>query len=314
MAGGRAVRVLVVDDKPGSIEDYRHTLGRISEDEDCLSLSDFSKDLFGYATSHNGLPPTDLVPVRGGKDALEVVRRSREEGRPFALAFVDPVVAPGSDGLEILENIRALDPGIFIVIVSADFSVNSAELSERVPPADRIFFISKPFYPIEIRQFTIALGARWSAERLESGSRRFSPAAGPTAGMAGAFDGLPAGIAVFDPLDRLLFANGRLKRLFPELAASFAPGTHYVDILRRFATTLLPEDAGVDKESWVSDRLAWHANSGGALEQELRGSRRILMVEERAKTGRTYCLSVELGAAKRRDASSMTALHLTRLA
>ncbi len=171
MTGGHAVRVLVVDDKPGSIEDYRHTLGRVSDDEDCLPLPGYSKDLFGYTTSHQGLPPTDLVPVRRGKDALDLIKKSCEESRPFALAFVDPEVAPGSDGLEILEKIRALDPGIFIVIVSAEFTVNPAELSERVPPVDRLFFISKPFFPIEIQQFTIALGARWTAERLELGCR-----------------------------------------------------------------------------------------------------------------------------------------------
>ena len=147
MTGGHAIRVLVVDDKPGSIEDYRHTLGRVSEDEDCLPLRDYSKDLFGYTTSHQGLPPTDLVPVRRGEDALDLVQKSCEESRPFALAIVDPEVAPGSDGLEILEKIRALDPGIFIVIVSADFTLNPAELSQRVPPADRHFSLVSRFFP-----------------------------------------------------------------------------------------------------------------------------------------------------------------------
>ncbi len=99
----------------------------------------FESDLIGAAVGHKRFPEIDVVAVAQGHDAVEAVRAARDEGRPFAVAFIDLHLARGVDGLRAAEQIRALDPDIHVVLVSAKAEVHPVEMSERVPPADQLF-------------------------------------------------------------------------------------------------------------------------------------------------------------------------------
>ena len=62
-------------------------------------------------------------------------------------------------------KIRALDPEIEIVLCTAYWNVDPSAIAAQLPPADKLFYIEKPFHPFEVRQMATALGSKWRAER-----------------------------------------------------------------------------------------------------------------------------------------------------
>ena len=107
----------------------------------------------------------DLTCCAGAEEAVEAVRRAKSEARFFSVAFLDIRMSHGPDGLWAAEEIRKLDPKIGIVMVTGDIRFNIDEIEHRVQPPDKLFYLEKPFNTKEIRQFALALFARWEAER-----------------------------------------------------------------------------------------------------------------------------------------------------
>lgn len=316
MTGPHAIRTLLVEDEAGLIDDYRRILCPSEETGDNRLFSKLESDLFGSAVRHKRFPEIDLIACQQGREAVDAVHAALEEDRPFTLAFIDLYLAPGLDGLQTAEQIRALDPDIHIVLVSAQANIHPVEMSERVPPTDQLYFVKKPFHTAEIQQLVLALSAKWRGERWHIGSARSG--AGPArlgrGGLSDVLERLPAGAIVFDRRDRLASVNEKMGGLFPELADLLVVGTPYEQIQRGMAERLLPENTLVRVDTWVSDRMEWHARSGGALEQRLRGSRWALLVEGTSASGESFCLYYDISDLKRREASRATAAHMTQMA
>jgi signal transduction histidine kinase len=302
MAGRFALRVLVAEHDHALAEDLRSILaprGISRADGDGL-FAVLEAELFGAAAGDKRFPEADVTLVSLGDEAVQAAREALAEERPFALAFVDLELAPGPDGLQTAEQLRALDPDVPIVLLSARCAASPLELCERVPPADRLFLLSKPVHPAEIQQIFLSLGTRWRAERT-----RRAP--------ADRLEDLPAGVLVFDRRDRLLSANDRMLRLFPELADVCVPGTPYAEVQRQLALRLLPENRLVRVDPWLEDRLDWHARSGGVLEQRLRGGRWVLLAEGAAGSGETHCLFYDITELKQRERARASAAHMTQM-
>jgi len=172
-AAERAVRVLVVDDEPAVIEAYRQVLDPPKASSARAEIDELRTRLFlsGGAPAVAAVHPRDgdrfeTEYCNGAEAAVAVVRDACAAGRPFALVFLDMRMPPGRDGAWAAERIRELDPQIEIVICTAYSDVDPAEIGRRVPPADQLFYLQKPFHPHEVRQLAIALGERrGSAER-----------------------------------------------------------------------------------------------------------------------------------------------------
>ncbi len=99
--------------------------------------------------------------------ARKEVERALADGLPFAVAFIDP--AASSDG-EVVGRIRALDPDLHLVIVSADkgaFRIVAASAG----PADKLLYLAKPVASAEVRQAAVALTARWTHDRASVATR-----------------------------------------------------------------------------------------------------------------------------------------------
>jgi diguanylate cyclase (GGDEF)-like protein len=167
------VRVLVVDDEPAVIEAYRQVLDPPKASTARAEIDELRTRLF----LSGGAPAVAAVHSRdaerfeteycnGADAAVAAVRDACAAGRPFALVFLDMRMPPGRDGAWAAERIRELDPQIEIVICTAYSDVDPAEIGRRVPPADQLFYLQKPFHPHEVRQLAIALGEkRGGAER-----------------------------------------------------------------------------------------------------------------------------------------------------
>lgn len=164
------LRILVVDDEQPILDSYlqvlcpeKNVLG--SEPE----MKALAAKLFGEKRRAPSEAIFDLVLCRQGDEAVETARIAIEANRPFAVAFIDVRLPPGPDGVWTAEHMRALDPHLEIIMVTAYSDVDPSEIAGRVLPEDKLLYVQKPFHPQEIRQFASALGAKWQTERALRG-------------------------------------------------------------------------------------------------------------------------------------------------
>ncbi len=162
-------RVLVADDEVDLIEDYHSALAMAEPKNSDTRLAELQDELFGPQHSNSSLPPIELVSVNQGEAAVQEVSRAQEEHRPFSVAFIDVRMPPGINGLDAAAKIRALDERLPIVIVTAYTDIQMIDLAKKVPPADRLFVLQKPFHTTEIQQLAIALTARGELDRMNEG-------------------------------------------------------------------------------------------------------------------------------------------------
>ncbi len=166
-AGDRPpIRVLVADDEPEVLDAYRTVLG-VRRSAGSAAITDLKARLFG--TAETAPPPGDepvfdVVFTPGAEAAVQAVRDSIEQDNGFAVAFLDMRMPPGPDGAWAAAEIRALDSHIDIVISTAYSDVDPHELSHRVAPAGKMFYVQKPFHPHEVHQLAVALGEKRRAQ------------------------------------------------------------------------------------------------------------------------------------------------------
>ena len=165
-------RILVVDDEPAMHDSYARSFAAqrgVAEN----ALEAMAADLFGddapavadeavaFAVNHQ----------HQGLDAVAEVERALAAGEPYAVAFIDVRMPPGIDGRETAKRIRELDPEINLVIVTGYSDFSPIEISKVAGPADKIFYIAKPFEVAEIVQTATALARRWEVDRELAAAR-----------------------------------------------------------------------------------------------------------------------------------------------
>ena len=158
-------RILIVDDEQNVLNAYRQVLA----DKEKIAppganrLDELESKLFKMSPQGPSLPAFDLCLCRQGPEAIAAVQESIAQGSPFAVAFLDVRMPPGPDGVWTAAQIRALDPWINIVIVTAYSDLSPMEINQKVQPPDRLLYMQKPFHTHEIQQFALALSAKWQA-------------------------------------------------------------------------------------------------------------------------------------------------------
>ena len=162
------MRLLIVDDEPAMHDSYRRSFAP-TVDAAAGALSAMASDLFGNDPAGEApcvsLPQFECVHHLQGLAAVDEIGRAREAGTPFAVAFIDVRMPPGIDGKETAARIRAIDPDINIVIVTGYSDFSPLEISKAAGPADKIFYLAKPFEVAEIVQTATALGKRWEIDK-----------------------------------------------------------------------------------------------------------------------------------------------------
>lgn len=159
-------RILIVDDEQNILDAYRQVLADLHGlDEQRTRLDELESKLFKGSTAHHPSPTFDLCLCRQGTEAVMAVQESIAQGSPFAVAFLDVRMPPGPDGVWTAAQIRALDPWVNIVIVTAYSDLSPMEINHKVRPPDRLLYMQKPFHTHEIQQFALALSAKWQAEK-----------------------------------------------------------------------------------------------------------------------------------------------------
>ncbi|MCJ8272318.1 MAG: hypothetical protein MJK04_23315, partial [Psychrosphaera sp.] len=89
-------RILIVDDTHSIHQDFE----KILIVENSTNLDEMEAILFGQGLSEPRFPSIDfeLDSAFQGDEALEKVKQSMVEQRPYALAFIDVRIPPGWDG------------------------------------------------------------------------------------------------------------------------------------------------------------------------------------------------------------------------
>ncbi len=159
------LRILIADDEYAILMLYRKVLS--SRQVPSLTrdvADDFEGFVLGESVPIISPPTFDLTLCRQAEEVLREIRRSIEEACPFAVAFLDIHMPSDLDGVEVAEQMRALDPNIEIIIMTGYTDIDVRDIARRVPPLHKLLFLEKPLHPQEIHQITLALGTKWQAE------------------------------------------------------------------------------------------------------------------------------------------------------
>ncbi len=159
------IRVLVVDDEQMIREAYREVLSS-GPRQASSEVESLRARLFEEQTGAQAKPAAsfELHSADRADSGVDAVRARLAQGERFDVIFLDMRMPPGRDGAWAATEIRALDPNVDIVIATAYSDIDPSELSTRIPPGEKLFYLQKPFHPHEIRQLAFALGCKARAE------------------------------------------------------------------------------------------------------------------------------------------------------
>jgi len=158
-------RILIIDDNPSIHEDFRKILGpadaKIAEELDAAEAS-----LFGDKAGASRAQNFRIESAFQGQEGLEKVRAASEEGKPYAVAFVDVRMPPGWDGIETISRIWNEFPDLQIVICTAYSDYSWDEIARTVGNSDQILVLKKPFDNVEVLQMAHALSKKWQLTHI----------------------------------------------------------------------------------------------------------------------------------------------------
>jgi CheY-like chemotaxis protein len=162
-------RVLVVDDNAAIHDDFQKILP--CEPEEADVFDDLEKGLFGDLEDDLELDAGDsqlydLSHAYQGEEALELVRKSLDNNRPFSLCFMDVRMPPGWDGIETIKRIWEVDPKLEMVICTAYSDYSWEKILNELGTTEHLMFLRKPFDVVSVKQMTLALVRKWNRQRL----------------------------------------------------------------------------------------------------------------------------------------------------
>jgi two-component system, NtrC family, sensor kinase len=163
-------RVLIIDDNRAVHEGFRKIL---NPGEPVSSAVDQSEALlFGTPVKTAATPQFDLDSAYQGEEGLALVKQALEEGRPYAMAFLDVRMPPGWDGVETARRIWEIYPDLQIVLCTAYSDYSWDEMIAHVGLSDRLVILKKPFDNVEALQLACALTEKWRL--LQQSRSRFN--------------------------------------------------------------------------------------------------------------------------------------------
>lgn len=312
-----AIKVLVVDDEPRIVEDYCYVLGQAPKRRTDRLFSELEEDLFGSTPQHRMFPDIDLSTFQEGSMAVEAVREAMRAGTPFALAFIDMRMPLGISGLETAEQIRELDPYCQIVIVTAYSDVHPYDITERVPPADRLSFLLKPFHAYEIQQLAVSLSAKWRSTRRVTrnyeqvgrgdssegshdpvnGQEAMPPSTGNTKPILPESE-LRIGVLRYGLEDELLSVDDTARSMLDEGRSWLMTGKSYEQVQWSLAHRVLAEGGVVDPSDWVQRRISDERAREEMSRIETKSGLALLVTEKRARNGDCLAFYVDVSGLK----------------
>lgn len=158
-------RILIIDDDAEIIRVFKAILLRDQQPEpgkvDKLFSEILGKEGQEAIHQHQFL----MDSAEQGEKGFSLVKKAAAEGNPYALTFIDVRMPPGWDGVKTAQEIRAFDPNMQIVMVTAYADAALTEIIEQVGATSNLLYLKKPFDDEEIMQMADSLTMRWNQER-----------------------------------------------------------------------------------------------------------------------------------------------------
>jgi PAS domain S-box-containing protein len=157
------LRILLIDDNQAIHADFLKILCRSStEGEELAAVEEL---LFSGKTQPCRRVQFEVDSAYQGQEAMEMARQSVQNGRPYALAFLDVRMPPGWDGVETAARLWEVCPDIQIVICTAysDYSLDT--MAEKLGASDQLLILKKPFDSVEVLQLANALTEKWHLQQ-----------------------------------------------------------------------------------------------------------------------------------------------------
>ncbi len=154
-------KILVVDDDPQVLSAYREILVEpVDETADLLELLHQSPPVDPVSDSGE----REMVEANSAAQAITLVEDAANQKAPFTMVFLDIRMPPGMDGVECAARLQAIDPRLYIVLVSAyaDYSLDQIRSS---PLGDGFFYLRKPFIAEEVDQAARTFSFFWARDR-----------------------------------------------------------------------------------------------------------------------------------------------------
>lgn len=158
-------RILIIDDNKAIHEDFRKVL---NFDTSNVSINDLTSKLLqgNKKTQPEAEIKYEIDSAYQGEEGLELVKKSIEQGHPYAMAYVDILMPPGWDGVETIKQIWKVDPDIQVAICTAYSEYSWNEIIKELGISDQLLILKKPFDNIEVRQITCCLVKKWNLNRI----------------------------------------------------------------------------------------------------------------------------------------------------
>jgi DNA-binding NtrC family response regulator len=148
-------RILVIDDNPAIHDDFRKILCR--ERTSSSQLEAAESVLFGETPALGRQSEFEIDSAFQGEQGLARVYHAIQEGRPYAMAFVDVRMPPGWDGIEVTPKLWVADPDLQIVICTAYSDYSWEAMFAKIGASHRMFILKKPFDREEVLQLAHSL-------------------------------------------------------------------------------------------------------------------------------------------------------------
>ena len=207
-------RVLIVDDQEEIHNDFEEMLasGLTKRATDELAAA------FVTQSDKSVLPQFELSHATSGEEACAMVKAAQESNRPFALAYIDVRMPPGTDGVETVRQIRQFERDLEIVIMTAYSDKTLTDIVNDMELLHKLLYIRKPFSREEIQQITLSLTGKWNIEQelakhqreLEDSNRQFDAS---NQKLQAVLDATGDAIGMFDADGRLQVANQGYEKL-----------------------------------------------------------------------------------------------------
>ncbi len=158
-------RILAIDDNKDVHNLYRETFSAESTHQQLVQAMDkierlASPDLL--PTSKAG-STFDLDHAMSGQEGYECLLTAQEIVLPYAVVLLDMRMPPGWDGLETAKRIRALDPLVRIILVTAYSDYTLHEIREEI--GVDFDLLAKPADPAELFRLTLLHARKWGESK-----------------------------------------------------------------------------------------------------------------------------------------------------
>jgi len=233
-------RVLIVDDQEEIHNDFEEMLVSGSTKR----ATDELADAFVSQSDKPVLPQFELSHATSGEEACAMVKAAQESNRPFALAYIDVRMPPGTDGVETVRQIRQFEQDIEIVIMTAYSDKTLPEIVNDMELLHKLLYIRKPFSREEIQQITLSLTGKWNIEQelakhqrdLEDSNQKLEFS---NQRLQAVLDATGDAIGMFDAEGRLQVANQGYEKLL-EATESELKQMSPSDLIERIGERLRP--------------------------------------------------------------------------